>query len=96
MKKTHWIGALLACLLLLEGCISPLPQEPEPTLQTFQPAEPPQIYESMEYQYKTDISASINFIITELDPEYLVLANKTHPLGREYEPAEVVELECPT
>ena len=86
----------MACLLLLEGCISPLPQEPEPTLQTFQPAEPPQIYESMEYQYKTDISASINFIITELDPEYLVLANKTHPLGREYEPAEVVELECPT
>ena len=54
------------------------------------------MYETMEYQYKTNVSASLVWFVTELDPAYLLLANKTHPLGEDYAPAEVVTLTCPT
>ena len=50
----------------------------------------------MEYQYKTDVSASVTWLVTGLDPDYLLLANKTHPLGSTYAPEETVTLTCPT
>ena len=35
-------------------------------------------------------------IMTELDPQYLVLVNKEHPLGADYIPNALVRLICPT
>ena len=48
----------------------------------------------MEYAYSTSVNEAI--LKTDLSSEYLVLANKSHPLGETYVPAELVTLTCPT
>ena len=49
----------------------------------------------MTYEYKTDVSASIDFLTTEMSEDYLTLANKSYPLGEDYKPANLVALTCP-
>lgn len=48
----------------------------------------------MSYTYKTNVSEAD--VATGLDPTYLFLANKSHPMGISYGPAETVRLTCPT
>jgi len=97
---------LLAALTLtlhlcLPGCMPPVGSDggqtsENPGKSPSTPAVPTFLYQSVTYEYKTDVSASINFFTTGLASEYLVLANKTYALGEDYAPANLVTLTCPT
>jgi len=50
----------------------------------------------MTYTYKTDASAFEPYLTTGLDAGYLILVNKSNPLGSGYAPASVTTLTCPT
>ena len=84
---------LLALLLALQGCIQPdsvdePPDTGDDTGKTF-------LYQTMQYEYTTDVSAWLQYIVTGMDPQYLILANKTNPLNAKYIP-ETVRLTCAT
>ena len=85
---------LLAVLLALQSCIQPDAGNGETgtgeeTGKTF-------LYETMNYTYKTDETGFLQTIVTGMDPQYLVLANKTSPLGADYIPDGIVRLTCAT
>ena len=75
---------LLALMMLLQGCIQLDGGNPqysgtnEPTLPT---GKGPYLYETMEYQYKTDASAFLSDITTGMSTEYLLLVNKQNPVN---------------
>lgn len=48
-------------------------------------------YENMTYHYQTDVDEDA--LLTGLDTAYLVLANKTSPVGETYTPEELVRLD---
>ena len=84
---------LLALLLALQGCIQPDSVDEPPvtgddTGKTF-------LYQTMQYEYTTDVSAWLQYIVTGMDPQYLILANKTNPLNANDIP-ETVRLTCAT
>ena len=108
-KRFGLLCFLLSLFLLLSGCIQPTEtvSPPETTdlitqatteeiVTEQQTTAPTYFYESMQYQYKTDVTASINYFVTNLDSEYLILANKTHSLEKNYAPLTTVRLTCPT
>lgn len=104
-QKQTLLVMLLSFLLLLSGCIQPLPEEtPAPmtsesvseSTSDTQPARPVYLYQTMTYQYKTDVTASVSYFATDLDADYLLLANKSTPLGSDYVPNELTVLTCPT
>ena len=88
---------LLAVLLLLGGCIQPDPSHPLgttanreeiPTLPLEIPVE--HYYQDVVYAYQTNVDESL--LTTELDMNYLILANKIHVLGADYVPASLSKL----
>lgn len=94
MKKTLKILILLtlSLSLFLQGCRKEKDADGED-----RPAVNNQVqnyHSSMEYAYSTSVNEEI--LKTDLASEYLILANKSHPLGETYVPAELVTLTCPT
>ena len=47
-------------------------------------------YETVHYEYKTDVSQALEYLLTGMNPAYLLLANREHPLGKAYQPDETV------
>ena len=89
--------AFLAISLLLAGCIHP----EEPGDLTTTPADVSQIdknsvgsYQTMEYTYLTNVNPAT--VTTNLDPAYLLLANKSNSLSDTYKPAQMTRLTCAT
>ncbi len=92
---------MLALPLCLSACMPPIHSDGEQTSETSgenpsTPAVPTLLYQTVTYEYKTDVSASIQFFTTEMASEYLILANKAYALGETYTPADLVTLTCPT
>ena len=87
---------------LLGGCIQPLPgsvpTEPPTTESGSVETEetPVYLYQTMDYTYKTDISAALDAIVTDLDPNYLLLVNQFYTLDEDHVPASLTHLTCPT
>ena len=52
--------------------------------------------EEKEYEYSIDISAYESSIDPENTEEFLILANKQTPLGADYSPSDLKQLECRT
>lgn len=98
MKPLKILMAALLLVLPLSSCMPPIQEEtPEnPGKNPSTPAVPTFLYQNVTYEYKTDVSASIQFFTTGLAPEYLMLANKTYALGEDYVPKNLVPLTCPT
>ena len=90
-RKSFVFSVLLLCAITLSACIPSGFERPQVSVDGDS-----YLYPSMTYQYKTDVSASVGYFATGLDPAYLVLANKTHPLGSIYAPGELTTLTCPT
>lgn len=98
MKKNNlkiWT-MLLAALLLFSGCIK-VPEEEG----TSPPANGSQIdknfigsYKTMQYTYLTDVNTAL--LTTNLNPDYLVLVNKTVELDGSYIPTQLTTLTCAT
>lgn len=87
---------LLAALLLFSGC-NRTPKEEETTA----PIDVSQIdknligsYKTMEYTYLTNVNPAL--LTTNLSQDYLILANKTVALDRDYVPAQLTTLTCAT
>lgn len=53
----------------------------------------PYLYNKETYTYRTAVNESV--LTTELDPTYLYLANKQHPVGEDYDPGTLVTLGSP-
>ena len=51
---------------------------------------------SHEYKYTTDVSEYLDSIAPKDKEKYLLLVNKSNPIGADYEPDDLVELECRT
>ena len=49
-----------------------------------------------QFEYSIDVSAYLDNIDPENTEEYLVLANKTSPLGEDYAPDDLIQIECRT
>ncbi len=104
MNRLKFLLAVLSLTLPLSlfSCMPPLNTEGGQTPETSTkespstPAIPTFLYQTMTYEYKTDVAASINFFTTEMSEDYLTLANKSYVLGEDYTPADLVELTCPT
>lgn len=84
----------LSALFLLAGCIQ-LP-ETERKTETTESAGTvtAEAYLTAEYTYEAGVEESL--FVTELDPRYLLLANKEHPLGSTYMPKDLCTLTCAT
>ena len=102
MNRLKLLLAAIALMLPLAlfSCMPPIDSSDGQTYDSSKespstPAVPTLLYPSMTYEYKTDVSASIRFFTTELSADYLLLANKSYPLGEDYEPADLVALTCP-
>ena len=92
---------MLALPLSLLSCMPPIEPDGEQSTGTTAkspdtPAVPTFLYPSVTYEYKTDVSASIQFLTTNLSSDYLILANKVYALGEDYAPENLVALTCPT
>lgn len=91
------LTAILALMLLFSGCINTQKEEEEPTTSVDMNNVNPSFigsYQTTQYQYLTNVDVSI--LTTNLDKTYLILANKTTPLGETYEPASLTTLTCAT
>jgi D-alanyl-D-alanine carboxypeptidase len=86
--------ALFSCMPPIEPDVGEIPETTERENPST-PAAPTFLYQAMTYEYKTDVSASIDFFTTEMSEDYLILANKTYPLGTDYDPSNLVTLTCP-
>ncbi len=106
-KKCKLILTLLLSALLLSSCIQWDPAgeatEGQTTeVETGSPVPPnlPIIgrYLDESYNYVTDEARqnAETVLKTDLSECYLVLANKTHPMGADYVPSDLVRLTCPT
>ncbi|MBQ8255017.1 MAG: M15 family metallopeptidase [Clostridia bacterium] len=47
------------------------------------------IYGEDEYTYNIDVSKYLSYIDPENDEEYLIIANRKHPLGKDYKPSNL-------
>ncbi len=87
---------ILASLLLFSGCINT--DKEEGTTKPIDVSDVDQTsigsYLNTEYQYNTNVDVSS--LTTNLSDEYLILANKSSPLGSNYEPAQLTTLTCAT
>lgn len=99
MKKRILIVWVLAVTLLLGGCIQPDPSHPLGTTAPIVtapplPPEPPadHVYQDAVYVYQTDVDESL--LTTELNLEYLILANKVYVLGADHVPAKLTRLDA--
>ena len=91
------LTAILALMFLFSGCINPEKEEEDTTTSVdMNNVNPSSIgsYQTTQYQYLTNVDVSI--LTTNLDKTYLILANKTTPLGETYEPASLTTLTCAT
>lgn len=91
------LTVFLAGLLLLSGCINPEQKEEETTVPIdVSPIDKSFIgsYQTMEYKYATNVNQAL--LTTNLNPTYLLLANKTNALGSNYVPANLTTLTCDT
>ncbi len=52
--------------------------------------------EKEEYEYSIDVSEYLSSIDPENASDYLILANKSNPLGKDYAPSDLKTLECRT
>ncbi len=87
------LTAILALMLLFSGCINPQKEEEDTTTSVdMNNVNPSSIgsYQTTQYQYLTNVDVSI--LTTNLDKTYLILANKTTPLGETYEPASLTKI----
>lgn len=105
MNRRYALSGALTLILaiLLNGCIQPTHSiTEEDTLTSIAThtsdtdAAPVFIYQSMRYIYQTDVSDALDAIVTEMDPAYLTLVNRDHPLDADYAPKNLTELTCPT
>ncbi len=78
--KRRLAGLSLGLLLLLPSCIRKDGKEPY-------------LYPSVTYTYSTSVDESI--LTTGLNPTYLYLANKQHPVDEDYDPGTLVSLKSP-
>ncbi len=97
-NKLKWLIAMLSLLLLLQGCIHPGPSGDDTSgAQTTDPGAlttpPKHYYKDMVYTYRTAVEGET--LLTELNQAYLLLANKTNPLGQDYAPTNLTLLTCP-
>ncbi len=99
MKRNNLkiLTLLLAVLFLFSGCINPEQKEEETTA----PGDTEQTdkntngsYKKMEYTYLTNVDTAV--VTTNLDRNYLILANKSNALGSTYEPQTLTTLTCAT
>ena len=83
--------------MLLQGCIQVDPNAGGTTGDhgngTAQ-KPPTSYYQNTQYDYLTSVDE--NALTTGLDTAYLVLANKSTPVGADYCPEDLVSLTCPT
>ena len=93
-NKLKLLTAVLALLLLLSGCINLEPEE-----GTTPPIDVGQIdkttigsYQTMQYTYLTVVDPAT--VATNLDPAYLLLANKQYALDTDYVPVSLTTLTC--
>lgn len=96
-NKLNILTAVLALLLLLTGCINLEPEEEGTTVPgDVNPIDKNTIgnHNTMEYTYLTDVNVAI--LTTNLDPTYLLLANKQSELDAGYVPANMTMLTCAT
>ena len=96
-NKQKFFTILLAVLLLFSGCINPEQKEEETTapIDTAQTDKNPiGSYKKMEYTYLTNVDTAV--VTTNLDRNYLILANKSNALGSTYEPQTLTTLTCAT
>ena len=95
-RKNTFFALLLAVLLLLQGCISLKPNEPDTTGKEppDMPKDPTHYYEDAVYVYQAEVDEDV--LLTGLDEVYLLLANKVYILGDSYVPASLSVLTCPT
>ena len=99
MKKRLFsvLSLLLALSLGLTGCMSPEPNEGEPTstgkptADTYPDKEDLHVYKNTVYTYSTAVDESV--LTTALSPAYLILANKTSALSQQYVPASLANLD---
>ncbi len=61
---------------------------PTPEQTTEKPYEP--IYEHGGFKYQIDIRPYLPYICTNANREYLIIANRKHPLGSSYKPKDLV------
>lgn len=94
IKQKSILILTLAALLLLQGCIHIKDKDPADTTGGDAQASIVHYYINMEYAYMTSVDQSL--LTTQLDPTYLLLANKTHALTSEFVPPSLVTLDCPT
>ncbi len=88
-QKIRFLIMLFAFSLLIQGCTN---NNGENTSTEGASTSAPIInyHETAEYTYRTEIEESI--LSTDLDPAYLLLANKDHPLEETYAPEHLVDL----
>ena len=84
-------GVLLSAVLL-QGCIQP-GTDGEQTGETGA-SQNTYLYQTASYTYRTAVDESV--LTTGMDAAYLLLANKTSPLGQHYIPGALVTLTCAT
>ena len=77
---------------------APLETVPSETLtpETDPPetAAPMPVYRDDEYEYRIDITPYLSVICPKDEEEYLVLANREHPIGPEYAPTDLVKMKA--
>lgn len=90
------LTAILAALLLFSSCINPEKEEEGTTSVDMSDVDQNSIgsYKKTQYQYLTNVDASL--LTTNLNSEYLILANKQNELGQDYEPSSLTTLTCDT
>lgn len=85
--------ALFLLPLLLSACIQVPTENGGESESEDRPGKEPSVnhHESMTYSYLTAVDEEV--LKTELDAAYLVLANKTSPVGADYVPTDLVRLD---
>ncbi|MBQ9773825.1 MAG: M15 family metallopeptidase [Clostridia bacterium] len=95
-RKIKALFLILSLCLLFQSC----QKAPEESGTTIPVPDEPQVpieeqYLSIEYTYRTaGIDESV--LTTDHDPTYLLLANKSHRLGKDYQPANLIRVTSPT
>ena len=85
-------GVLLSAVLLMQGCIQPGTDGAQ-TSGTGS-SQNTYLYQTTSYTYRTAVDESV--LTTGMNTAYLLLANKTSPLGEHYIPGALVTLTCAT
>jgi LAS superfamily LD-carboxypeptidase LdcB len=97
MKKRSCFILFFVLLLCLQGCIQIHPDGPGQSSENNgdgTQTPPVSYYPNTTYSYLTEVDEDA--LLTGKDIAYLVLANKTFPVGNDYEPTNLVTLTCNT